>query len=323
MVDYYSRWIETERLRDMTAQEVIRRMEHIFSRLGVPERVRSDNGPCYCAREFRQFAENRKFEHDTSSPRYPESNGMAERAVKTVKGMWKREKNKANAMLAYRCTPLESGYSPAQLLYGRNLRSTVYSQVEKPIDVEGFRQRDAELKRGQKDYTDKRRRARKLVELKKGDRVWVKESASDKGKEGHIIERSRQPDSYWVEVEGRAVRRNRVHCRKLYDTQRDDAVEGQWNPQVDIDELRKEERQWEPHIDTDEGETEDESEEDEEVSGTEEDERVGGSEGSEEDSEEEEETIESETEPSSPGVQLRRSGKEVKKGHLRDDFVYY
>ena len=325
VVDYYSRWIETERLRDMTALEVIRRMELIFSRLGVPERVRSDNGPCYCAREFREFAENRKFEHDTSSPRYPESNGMAERAVKTVKGMWKKEKNKANAMLAYRCTPLESGYSPAQLLYGRNLRSTVYSRVEKSIDIEDFRQRDAELKRGQKDYADNRRRAKKLVELKKGDRVWVKDSATDKGKEGHIIERSRQPDSYWVEIEGRAVRRNRVHCRKLYDKQQNDVVKGQWNSQKETDRPGKEERQWRPYVDTDEVEMEEESEGSEGVSGTEESESDRGNDGPEEDSEEEEEeeTIESEAEPSPQGVQLRRSGREVKKGHLRDDFVYY
>lgn len=39
---------------------------------------------------------------------------------------------------------------------------------------------------------------------------------NDPGKRGVIIEDSRQPDSYWVDVDGKVWRRNRAHCRKLY-----------------------------------------------------------------------------------------------------------
>jgi hypothetical protein len=87
----------------------------------------------------------------------------------------------------------------------------------KEVDREEFEGKDAELKKRQKVYTDRRRRAKKMETLEKGDRVWVKESNSSRGREGTVVERGIQPESYWVEVEGRIVRRNRAHCRKLFE----------------------------------------------------------------------------------------------------------
>ena len=43
IVDYFLRWIEVLELRDPTAREVIRKMKCVFSRLGIPEKIRSDN----------------------------------------------------------------------------------------------------------------------------------------------------------------------------------------------------------------------------------------------------------------------------------------
>ena len=57
----------------------------MFSRLGIPEVVRSDNGTQYLSRRFRRFAELWRFQHVTSSPEYPRSNGMVERYVQVVK----------------------------------------------------------------------------------------------------------------------------------------------------------------------------------------------------------------------------------------------
>ena len=65
------------------------------------------------------------FTHVTSSPRYPQANGEAERAVDTVKGLWKGGGYKVKALLTYHATPLESGYSPAQLLMGRQIHSDI------------------------------------------------------------------------------------------------------------------------------------------------------------------------------------------------------
>ena len=84
-VDYYSRYIEIAKLTSTTSADVITHLKSIFARHGIPETVMSDNGPQYAASTFKQFASEYGFTHDTSSPRYPQANGAAERAVKTVK----------------------------------------------------------------------------------------------------------------------------------------------------------------------------------------------------------------------------------------------
>ena len=44
----------------------------------------SDNGPQYSSFKFSKFAKAYQFVHTTSSPKFPQSNGEAERAVRTL-----------------------------------------------------------------------------------------------------------------------------------------------------------------------------------------------------------------------------------------------
>ena len=99
-------------------------MKSIFSRYGIPEKVKSDNGLPFNSSEYLQFANEWGFEVSHSSPKYPQSNGEVERAVQTVKRLLKKEKDKEKALLAYR-SPLLCGHSPAELLMGRKIRTTV------------------------------------------------------------------------------------------------------------------------------------------------------------------------------------------------------
>ena len=125
IIDYYSRFIEVSRLSNESPNEVIRHTKSIFARHGIPVEVISDNGPQFTSEDFRQFSKQYCFSHKTSSPYHPQGNGEAERAVQTVKLLLRKEKDPYLALLAYRSTPLSCGYSPAELLMSRKLRSTL------------------------------------------------------------------------------------------------------------------------------------------------------------------------------------------------------
>ena len=98
--------------------------------LGIPEIVVSNNGPQFAAATFSKFAQEWGFTHLTISPHYPQSNGEVERAVKTPKNLIIKAKDPYLAVLSYRSTPLDNGYTLAELLMGRKLRSTIpYAQL--------------------------------------------------------------------------------------------------------------------------------------------------------------------------------------------------
>ena len=103
----------------------------VFSRHGIPESVRSGNGPQFSSHEFAKFAASYGFKHTTSSPYFPQSNGLAERTVQTVKNILKGNQDPYLALLTYRSTQLPwCGLSPAQLLRGRQLRTNFPQTLE-------------------------------------------------------------------------------------------------------------------------------------------------------------------------------------------------
>ena len=81
VLDYYSRYIEILKLTTTTTADVIRQLKSIIARHGIPEELVSDNGPQYTAEEFACFAKKYGFQHQTSSPKFTQANGEAERAV--------------------------------------------------------------------------------------------------------------------------------------------------------------------------------------------------------------------------------------------------
>lgn len=106
VVDYYSHYIEIAKLTSTSAASVITHLESIFCRHGIPERVTSDNGPHTdnSATAFEEFSKEYGFTHVTSSPKHPQANGAAERAVKTVKQLLTKNRDPYLAMLVYRST---------------------------------------------------------------------------------------------------------------------------------------------------------------------------------------------------------------------------
>ena len=94
--------------------------------MGIPEVMRSGNGPQYSSQSFKKFARYQRFKRIKNSPEYPRSNGLAKMAVQTVKSLLEKAKDENIdphfTMLEARNTPVDNYRSPAELAVGRQLR---------------------------------------------------------------------------------------------------------------------------------------------------------------------------------------------------------
>ena len=90
IVDYHSRWIELKLLHQLTSAAVIHQIKSVLAAHGIPDVIVSDNGLQFASSEFSIFANDYGFTHVTSSPKYPQANGEAEGAVRTVKQLLKK-----------------------------------------------------------------------------------------------------------------------------------------------------------------------------------------------------------------------------------------
>ena len=215
-VDYFSRFIEVKQMASTTATKVITALKSIFSRYGIPEVLMSDNGPQFACSEMKDFATQYQFTHVTSSPLYPQSNGLAERSVKTVKALLQDTDDPYLALLAYRATPLPwCHFSPAELLMGRKIRTDVPQtnnqfKPEWPF-LNQFERAEEKHKRKQKENFDNRKKARPLPPLEHGTPVWV--NLQNRQVPGTVTQSADTPRSYRVDIPSGLVRRNRRDLR--------------------------------------------------------------------------------------------------------------
>lgn len=130
IADSYSGFFDFAQLREPTARVVIEQLKRWFATHGIPRVLYTDNGPQYSANEFATFSRLWSFDHVTSSPHFPRSNGLAEKFVQTAKNLLKRCAEDGSdvqlALLLIRNTPRdEKLQSPSQRLMNRTLRSTI------------------------------------------------------------------------------------------------------------------------------------------------------------------------------------------------------
>ena len=112
-----------------SSPNLLHAIKDAFSRHGISKELVFDNGPQYAAREFKSFKSQWQFEHTTSSPHYPRSNGLAESTVKAVKRLIKKchrsNQDILKGLLILRNTPIKCGQPPSQLLKGYTLRDNL------------------------------------------------------------------------------------------------------------------------------------------------------------------------------------------------------
>ena len=133
IVDYYCKipFIRGMPPSRCNAAKTISVLKELFSEHGIPETLRSDNGPQFASH---LFAEEWNFDRNTSSPRILRSDGQAEAAVQIIKGLLTHAKYSGQdpylALLAYRSTPIDAHLrSLAKMLYQRTIHTTLPQRI--------------------------------------------------------------------------------------------------------------------------------------------------------------------------------------------------
>lgn len=139
IVDAHSKWIDAHVVESATTLATIAKLRTTFATFGLPETVVSDNGSVFRSAEFVAFLASNGIQHVTTAPYHPASNGLAERAVQTIKNMLQKQPNAPlrvqldRALFAYRNLINETtGKTPAELMFGRRLRTRLDSLLQGP-----------------------------------------------------------------------------------------------------------------------------------------------------------------------------------------------
>lgn len=229
MVDYWSNYFEVQELKRITSASVIHALKVQFARHGIPEVLVTDNGTQFSSSEFANFAETWRFEHKTSSPRYPQSNGKAENSVKVCKALLKKaqadNKDPLLAFLDWRNTPSEGlGTSPVQRLMGRRTRTLLPTHtklLEPKVDSQTGDKLAKRKAIQEQRYNSK---SQPLTPLQPGRAIRMKLPGETKWSLGSCV-KILPNRSYEVEVAGRHYRRNRRQLRTTAETPPPPSVE--------------------------------------------------------------------------------------------------
>ena len=158
VTDEFSRFPEVEILTSTSTRTVIPKLDAIFARQGIPDVLKSDNGPPFNGLEFKNFADYLGFKH-------------------------------RRILRQYRATPHSTiGVSPSEALNNRKLKTTIpelpltqcNQQHSTPQDSSaGIVQRDAVHKQKMKIYADLKAHARER-EIKPGEVVLMRQPKKNK-----------------------------------------------------------------------------------------------------------------------------------------------
>ena len=148
VIDRYSRFPEVEIVQTTKASVVIPKLDKIFSVHGLPDTVKTDNGPPFMGNDFHRYLSTLGIKYEPSTPCWPQANreverfnqplGKALRTAVTVGKVWKQELYRF--LLQYRTTPHSTmKVAPCELLFNRSVRGKLPSLEKKKCSKQAQR----------------------------------------------------------------------------------------------------------------------------------------------------------------------------------------
>ena len=139
IIDYYTKYAEAEPLPDQQAETVVRKLETIFARHGMPSIIITDQGSNFESHLFSSMCNLFGIERRRTTPYHPQTDGLCERFNSILKLLLRMRVNSEkddwddqlpSVLLSYRISKQETtGVSPFELMYGR--------EANLPVDVQG------------------------------------------------------------------------------------------------------------------------------------------------------------------------------------------
>ena len=193
----------------------------------IPKKFYTDGGPQFASKETAEFLARWKVTHIMSSPHHPQSNGIAEEAVKEAKKLINANMNNSSfdqeglsaGLAVHRNTKKkETNLSPAEWVFGKPMRDTI------PISDEELRRSWKKTIR-EKEYLSKvKKRAEFMIRQKKannkiepGRSVVVQNPVTKKWTiYGEVVSTGINQYEFMIKTEaGQMLRRNQKFIRPI------------------------------------------------------------------------------------------------------------
>jgi hypothetical protein len=84
VVDYYTKIVQVKTMSNVSSKDIISFIDTLFSLLGLPNTLVSDNGPQFISSEFEQYLKSKGIVHRRSAVYNPQANGCVERVNRNI-----------------------------------------------------------------------------------------------------------------------------------------------------------------------------------------------------------------------------------------------
>lgn len=228
LIDAYSRWLEVVKMRSITTKQTISKLMQIFSVIGIPDTLVSDNGTSLVSDEFEKFLASQGIKHLTSPPYHPASNGPAENGVRIFKKAFEKLSadpqneslsidDKISKLLYFKrnSTQAKLNCSPFELMFRRKptLRWDFLTKVVKDkqsgddcANRKGIRRFKINENVYFRNFGSGKKWVQGVIKKLTGDRVYEVESLGNKTFKrhvDHIISRNDNPSALFKPIQSK------------------------------------------------------------------------------------------------------------------------
>ncbi len=192
LIDRFSRFLVVRSLTSLRGESVIASLHQLVSEFGIMERLKTDNGPPFQGRLFKDYCLKTGIHHQRITPLWPRANGLVERVMQPL-GKSTRvigrpspnyEEEVRNYVAAYNSTPHSTtGMTPRELMFRTktsSIRMPTFHQSA-PLNETQTKavENDARAKAKSKEQADACSRAQEH-KFRIGDQILLKQVRRNK-----------------------------------------------------------------------------------------------------------------------------------------------